>query len=76
MGYNFTLIITQPNVDEEVAANKLYAGGCDDALFSVSGGVYEVEFNRESPSFYEAVSTAISDVNKAGIGSYVRRIVP
>lgn len=74
--YNFSLVIPRPTVDEETAANKLYGGGCDDALFSVSGGVYEVEFDREAPSFREAVISAISDVNKAGIGSHVVRVVP
>jgi hypothetical protein len=74
--FNFSLVITPPTVDEETAADRLYGGGCDDALFSVSGGVYEVEFDRESRSFEEAVLTAIKDVNTAGIGARVRRVVP
>jgi hypothetical protein len=74
--YNFSLVITRPTVDEETTADQLYGGGCDDATFSVSGGVYEVEFDREAPSFQEAVLSAISDVNEAGIGSRVVRVVP
>jgi len=74
--YNFSLVITRPTVDEETAADNLYGGGCDDATFSVSGGVYEVEFDREAPSFQAAVLSAISDVNQAGIGSWVVRVVP
>jgi hypothetical protein len=74
--YNFSLVITQPPVDEETAADKLYGGGCDDARFSVAGGVCEIEFDREGASFREAVLSAISDVNKAGIGSRVVRVVP
>jgi len=74
--YNFALVISRPSVDEEAAASALYGGRCDDALFSVSGGVYEVEFDREAPSFREAVLSAISDVNRAGIGSRVVRVVP
>ncbi|MBW2736886.1 MAG: DNA-binding protein [Deltaproteobacteria bacterium] len=74
--YNFSLVITPPIVDEETAADSLYGGGCDDALFSVSGGVYEVEFDREAPSFQEAVLSAINDVNKAGIGARVTRVIP
>ena len=74
--YNFSLVITRPVVDEETAADALYGGRCDDALFCVSGGVYEVEFDREAPTFREAVLSAISDVNGAGIGSRVVRVVP
>ena len=74
--YNFSLLIPQPTVDEETAADWLYAGGCDDALFSVSGGVYEVEFDREAASLVEAVRSAISDVNKSAIGARVVRVVP
>ncbi len=74
--YNFSLVITPPTVDEETAADSLYSGGCDDALFSVSGGVYEVEFDRDAPSFQEAVLSAIKNVNKAGIGARVIRVVP
>jgi hypothetical protein len=74
--YNFTLIISPPAVDQEAAADKLYGGGCGDAMFSVSGGVYEVQFDREANSIQEAVLTAISDVNQAGIGSQVVRVVP
>lgn len=74
--YNFSLVITRPSVDEETAADRLYGGGCDDALFSVSGGVYEVEFDREARSLRAAVRSAISDVNKAGVGARVVRVLP
>lgn len=74
--YSFSLVITPPNVDEEVVVNKLFEGGCDDGTFSVSGGLYEIEFDREAESLRDAVTSAISDVNKAGIGSRVVRVVP
>ena len=74
--HNFSLLITAPTVDEETAADRLYENGCDDALFSVSGGVYEVEFDREAPSLRQAVLSAISNVNGAGIGSRVVRVLP
>ena len=74
--YNFSLLISQPTVDEEAAADKLYGGGCDDALFSVSGGVYEVEFDREAASLKDAVLSAIRDVKNAEIGAHVMRVVP
>jgi hypothetical protein len=74
--YNFSLLISEPTVDEETAANALYSRGCDDALFSVSGGVYEVEFDREAGSLEDAVATAIRDVRNARIGSRVVRVLP
>ena len=74
--YNFSLLISQPSVDEEAAADKLYGGGCDDALFSVSGGVYEVEFDREAASLKEAILSAIRDVKQSGIGARVVRVLP
>jgi hypothetical protein len=74
--YSFSLVITRPEVDEETAADTLYAGGSDDALFSVSGGVYELVFDRESASLRKAVLSAIKDVQKAGIGSRVIRVLP
>jgi hypothetical protein len=74
--YNFTLLISPPTVDEETTADKLYGGGCDDALFSVSGCLYEVEFDREAASLKDAVLSAIRDVKQTGIGSQVLRVVP
>lgn len=51
---------------ERNLANRLYSN-CSDSLFSVSNGVYEIEFDREAGSFQEALSSAIRDVNDAGI---------
>lgn len=74
--FNFALVITPPSVDEETAADILYGGSCDDGLFCVSSGVYEVDFDREAASLREAVLSAIRDVNGAGIGSRVVRVLP
>ncbi|MCK5800028.1 MAG: hypothetical protein KAI47_22715 [Deltaproteobacteria bacterium] len=74
--YNFSLLISHPAVDEETAADMLYRAGCDDALFSVSCGLYEVEFDREAPSFHAAISSAIKDVDRARMGSRVFRVIP
>jgi len=71
MEYSFTLFISTPNVDEETAANMLYESGCEDALFSVSEGVYSVDFDRESDSFDNAIASAIRDIKKSNIGSYI-----
>ncbi len=74
--YNFSLLISHPTVDEDTAADMLYRAGCDDALYSVSGGLHEVEFDREAPSFQSAILSAIKDVKQAGVGSRVFRVLP
>ena len=75
MTYSFTLIISRPDVDEETAADRLYASGCGDGLFSVSNGKYSVDFDREADSLAEAVETATRDVESAGIGSKVLSVL-
>ena len=74
--YNFSVMISRPEVDEDTATDRLYEAGCDDALFSVSGGVYELEFDREAPTLRDAVLSAIRNVKSAGTGARVLRIVP
>ena len=74
--YNFCLLISPPTVDEETAADRLYASGCGDAMFSVSGGIYEVEFDREAATLKDAVTSAMRDVKVANIGARVLRVVP
>lgn len=69
--FEFSLIITRPTVDEETAADMLYGGGCDDALFSVSNGQYEIAFSRRAESLDAAVYSAIDQVIGAGIGSRI-----
>jgi hypothetical protein len=69
--YSFSLVITQPTVDDETAADRLYSSGCDDSLFSISEGVYLVTFDRKARSLKKAISSAIDDVNKSKIGSRV-----
>lgn len=71
MTHNFAILISPPEVDEETAADKLYAGGCVDAIVSVSEGAYEIEFDRDAPSLDEAMQSAIQDVEASGIGSRV-----
>ncbi len=75
MTYSFTLLISRPDVDEESAANRLYASGCGDGLFSVSSGRYSIDFDREADSLVEAVDTATRDVESAGIGSKVLSVM-
>lgn len=72
--FNFSLVISRPDVDDEDAANLLYEAGCSDGIFSASGGVYQVEFDREAVSMKEAVSSAIHDVCCSNIGARILSI--
>ncbi|MBW4665096.1 MAG: DNA-binding protein [Chroococcus sp. CMT-3BRIN-NPC107] len=63
--YDFTLKFnlqdTQADADNYV--ERLYAGGCDDALIGVGlKGFISLNFIREASSAYEAISSAIHDV--------------
>lgn len=65
--YDFTLKfnLQQPKVDPSVYVEALYAGGCDDALIGIGKkGYISLNFIREAPSAYEAISSAIADVKR------------
>lgn len=69
--FNFKFLITKPDIDFTVAADKLFEAGCDDATFSVSNNIYTVEFSREAASSTDAVLSAITDLRRANIGSRI-----
>lgn len=65
--YDFTLkfkLKDSPD-DPDDFIDRLYAGGCDDALIGVGNKEYVgLNFIREASSAYEAISSAINDVKK------------
>jgi hypothetical protein len=67
--WTFTFILSGSlTVGEEEAANRLYAAGCDDAIFSAVNGKYFLDFDREATTLEEAVVSAKADVEKISIG--------
>jgi hypothetical protein len=59
--FNFQDARTDPNSYLE----KLYEGGCDDALIGVGKqGSIALDFMRKAPSAFEAISGAITNVKK------------
>ena len=69
--YDFTLRLITTEFTEKVA-NKLFEAGCNDALFYTdSNGVY-LDFCRESSSLEEAISSAFTDIKKAGYNAEVQ----
>ncbi|BAY84318.1 prophage CP4-57 regulatory [Calothrix parasitica NIES-267] len=65
--YEFTLKFNLQNSqsDPDIHVEKLYEGGCDDALIGIGKkGYISLNFIREASSAYEAVSSAIIDVKR------------
>ena len=52
-------------------ADALYEAGCDDALLISEGRVQKAIFDREAPSFAEAVASAISAIETSIPGARV-----
>ena len=71
--HEFTLIVEGPDLQDDARINALYELGCDDALVARSNGVQHVDFNREAPSFDDAVRSAIEAV-EAIEGARVTRV--
>jgi hypothetical protein len=72
--YEFTLVIDGDLADEDVV-DALCEAGCDDATFGIEGGLGYGDFNREAPSFANAVTDAIWQVESVG-DLRVRRLEP
>jgi hypothetical protein len=65
--YSFTLKFdfNDPQVNPNTYIDKLYEGGCDDALIGIGRqGCIALDFIREAESAFAAVSGAITDVKK------------
>ncbi len=74
--YDFTLILSGVDDITEDVCNALYESGCDDATPGMREGVVFLDFTREAESFEEALTSAIRDVEKAGVGARVTRVEP
>jgi hypothetical protein len=74
--HTFTLLLAGVRELTEEVANALYESGCDDALVGSRDGVVFLDFDREAPSFREAVLSAIADVEKTDIGARVAHVEP
>ena len=65
MQYEFSVILTAADVNDE-EADKLYEAGCDDGSILSRGDVTMIQFDREARTLDEALSAAIRDVEGAG----------
>jgi hypothetical protein len=63
--YSFTLKFNfhDSQADPSSYVEQLYEGGCDDALIGVGKqGAISLNFIREAPSAFEAISSSITNV--------------
>ncbi len=74
--HTFTLILSGVRELTDEVCDALFEAGCDDALPGMTDGVAFLDFAREAGSVREAVLSAISDVERAGIGARVARLEP
>jgi len=66
--YSFEIrVVLKDGVSEEAAVERLYASGCDDALFAVCDGGVRLDFDREADSLSEALDSACADIMKSGV---------
>jgi len=76
MVHHFTLTLAGHDLVDERIANGLYEAGCDDGSPHSTGGVLYVGFDREAPSYDEAVASAKAAVEGAGLGLTVVKVEP
>ena len=74
--FTFTLILSGFKELTDEVEKSIYDAGCDDGLVGIVDGEPFVDFDREAPSFREAVMTAIRDVESAGQNIRVIRVEP
>lgn len=61
--HTFTLVLARPSEITREFEDVLFEAGCSDAALGQRNGVVYLEFDREAPSFLDAVLSAIRDVN-------------
>ncbi len=66
MKYEFSLILTGPELTDE-DADKLYEAGCDDASILTRDSVTRLQFDRQAANLDEALASAIQSVEHAGL---------
>ena len=63
--FDFTIILTQPTLDDE-EADRLY-GRCKDGTLVTSGSRSYIHFDREASTLGEAMRSAVADVRAVGL---------
>lgn len=72
--HRFILILSGVSEITPELADALYAATGGDIELNMRDGVAFLEFDRASPSLHDAVTSAISQVQGAGVGARVVRV--
>lgn len=72
--FEFSLIVSGIDLDDDGFEDRLFEAGCDDALVSVVKGLVVLDFTRQEKNLAHAVDSAIKDVE--GTGAKVVRLEP
>ncbi len=76
MTHTFTLVLGGPDPTAPENIDRFFEAGCDDALFFVRDGLHFAEFEREAPTYLDALKTAICAIEGAVPGLLVNRVEP
>jgi hypothetical protein len=74
--YSFRFILAGASELTQELEDALFEAGCGDALLGLCDGVLLLIFDREAPSFRIALTSAIADVERAGVGLELVRVEP
>ncbi len=64
--YSFTVKVDGVDWTRDGYEDPFFEAGCDDALLAVVDDSLFLDFDREAPSFEDAVQSAIRDIERAG----------
>jgi len=70
--HHFTLIVDGPDLQDDAYIDMLFEAGCDDGTVGRADGIQYIDFDREAPSFDEAILSAVTDVERVAGAEVVR----
>ena len=65
--YEFDVVLKDLSESTDDQADLLFAAGCDDGTPAACNGVAWIHFDREAASLEEAISSAVAQVQAAGL---------
>ncbi len=65
--YEFDVVLKNVSEVTDDQADELFAAGCDDGTPAACDGVAWIHFDREAASLEEAISSAVSQIQAAGL---------
>ena len=74
---SFTLIFAGVFDDlSDEFVDAIWEAGCDDSHISLREGTLRISFDREAPSYWSALLSAVADIERTGLGLELASIEP